>query len=638
MTLDELLQNLAEERDLDLRGYKHTTLERRLRKRMSQLSTGSYESYLDYVRANADETKLLLDTVLINVTEFFRDPAAWDVVAEDVLPMLLQNMRPGGSFRGWVAGCATGEEVYSLAILLAEHFGSGLGDYDIKIYATDVDERALNIARRGEYPVDRVRRVRPEWRTKYFTDQQTPRVIRDIRRMLIFGRSDLVHDAPISHVQILVCRNVLIYFDSLTQKHILNRLHYALDPGGILFLGKSESKLSESVLFQPVNSRWRIFRRLPLADPDPRPHRREEHLVTQEGRSQSGQELESLRLYYRVLLETLEPGVLALDSGDVLVNDNESALKLWGVSGMKLTGKKIEETPLATRCPELMARLNESRRSADKPAKFHCTLNNGNNEDETRLLQITIRPVVGSDSTRVGTLVCAEDVSHRDKLQNTIEQLEATSEELQSANEELETTNEELQSTNEELETTNEELQSTNEELETTNEELQSLNEELENMNEELEFRTRELDNLNSRYAETLERMPWAVTVLDSNGKVQFWNSASEKLFNLQATSVIGLQLAQLPIHQSLRQLLLRKVRGVTEKKKASVLRGQELKSGRTTAHMDVHFTPLSRDGSALSVLLMFSPVPGNPGNAEPARNKSSKPNPGKRKKAKIKR
>jgi two-component system, chemotaxis family, CheB/CheR fusion protein len=154
VTLDELLNYLAAERSLDLRGYKHTTLERRLRRRMGQLSIGSYENYLDYVRANPDESKLLLDAILINVTEFFRDPAAWDVLAEDVLPALFKNIRTGGSFRAWVAGCATGEEVYSLAMLLAEHFGQSSGDYDIKIYATDVDESALTIARRGEYPLE----------------------------------------------------------------------------------------------------------------------------------------------------------------------------------------------------------------------------------------------------------------------------------------------------------------------------------------------------------------------------------------------------------------------------------------------------------------------------------------------------
>ena len=400
-------------------------------------------------------------------------------------------------------------------------------------------------------------------------------------------------------------------------------------------MGKSESKLSESELFRPVNSRWRIFRRLSPVEPEPRHRRREEQVVTEEGSSKSRQELENLRLYYRVLLETLEPGVIALDTRDVLVNENESALKLWGLPGVKLVGKSLEETPLATRCPELMARLRESRNSGDRTLKFNCGVKV---DDEPRTLQITIRPVLSPDGLRAGTLVCAEDVSHRDKLQNTIEQLEATSEELQSANEELETTNEELQSTNEELETTNEELQSTNEELETTNEELQSLNEELENMNEELEFRTRELDSLNSRYAETLERMPWAVTVLDSNGKVQFWNSAAQRLFNLQANSVIGLELAQLPIQQSLRQSLLRRVRAVIENKKASVLRGQELKSGRVATNMDVHFTPLSRNGSAFSVLLMFSPVPGNPGRAESPRSKSAKRTPAKKKTDKNKR
>jgi PAS domain S-box-containing protein len=172
----------------------------------------------------------------------------------------------------------------------------------------------------------------------------------------------------------------------------------------------------------------------------------------------------------------------------------------------------------------------------------------------------------------------------------------------------LETTNEELQSTNEELETTNEELQSTNEELETTNEELQSLNEELENMNEELEFRTRELDSLNSRYAETLERMPWAVMVLDSEGRVQFWNSASRNLFDLEARSVVGLQLSQLPINPELRAALVRRSKAIGERNTAMLLRNQHLNSGRSKTAFDVHLTPLSRDGGKPSLLLMFAP------------------------------
>src|SRR5689334_16072960 len=186
-----MLHFLAQERALDLRGYKPTTLERRIRRRMSQLTLNSYESYLEYVRGNPAETNQLLNTILINVTEFFRDPAAWDVIREDILPYLLKRLRIGDSFRAWVAGCSTGEEVYSLAILVAEYFGSRISEFDIKIYATDVDENALTVARRGEYPPERLRRVRPEWRQKYFSNAKMPRVVRDVRRMLIFGRSDL---------------------------------------------------------------------------------------------------------------------------------------------------------------------------------------------------------------------------------------------------------------------------------------------------------------------------------------------------------------------------------------------------------------------------------------------------------------
>jgi len=628
VTLDELLQSLAEERNFELRGYKPTTLERRIRKRMSQLGVSSFEPYLEYIRANEHETKHLLDTILINVTEFFRDPAAWDVIAETVLPYLLKPLRTGDSFRAWVAGCSSGEEVYSLAILVAEYFGPRIAEFDIKIYATDVDENALTVARRGEYPPERLRRVRPEWRQKYFSNAKMPRVVRDVRRMLIFGRSDLAQDAPISHVQMIVCRNVLIYFDAITQKHILDRLHYALDPGGILFLGKSESKLSNSTMFRPVDSRWRIFRKDHLqANGDF--HRQ---FALRSGKAMNSEdgaanEHHASKLYFRALLEVLEPGVFALDANDVLIVDNKPALQLWGISGNKVVGRHISESALGRQCPDLVQKIEESHRNPGQLLKFECPIKVAN---QTRVLAVTVRPVSGENGDRVGTLIYADDVTHRERLQTTIEQLEATGEELQSANEELETTNEELQSTNEELETTNEELQSTNEELETTNEELQSLNEELENMNEELEFRTRELDTLNSRYAETFERMPWAVMVLDSEGRVQFWNSASRNLFDLEARSVVGLELSQLPINPEVRAALVRRSKAVGERNTPILLRNQQLNSGRSKTVFDVHLTPLNRDGGKPSLLLMFAPQQsgmegGNSTGHRPANQKSGK-------------
>ena len=169
MKLEEFVHFLADERDFDLRGYKPTTLERRIRKRMSRLAVSDYEAYIEYIQASPGETSQLLDTILINVTEFFRDPGAWDVIAGHVLPYLLKRLRTGDSFRACVAGCSTGEEVYSPAILVAEHLGPRISEFDIKIYATGVGEAALNVARRGEYPPERLRRVRLEWRHKYLS-------------------------------------------------------------------------------------------------------------------------------------------------------------------------------------------------------------------------------------------------------------------------------------------------------------------------------------------------------------------------------------------------------------------------------------------------------------------------------------
>src|SRR5262250_1699602 len=217
VTLKDLLQELAEQRNFDFRGYKKTTLERRFRRRMFQLSLGGYAEYGDYIRKHPDEINELLTTLLINVTEFFRDPPAWEILRHEILPPLLKRVKPGHSFRAWSAGCASGEEPYSIAMLLADHFGSRIQDYDVKIYATDIDDDALNSARRGEYSLDAVRRVRPEWREKYFHGKGSLRVNREIRRLVIFGRSNLGQDAPISHVDLLLCRNLLIYFDSELQ-------------------------------------------------------------------------------------------------------------------------------------------------------------------------------------------------------------------------------------------------------------------------------------------------------------------------------------------------------------------------------------------------------------------------------------
>jgi len=606
-TLEQLLHEIAEERGADFRGYKRSTLERRIRKRMFDVKAPDFGHYAEYLRAHPDEINELLNTVLINVTEFFRDPQAWDVLRKDVLPKLFAGKQPGDSVRCWSAGCASGEEPYSIAILLAEFFGVRLQDYDIKIYGTDIDEEALNVARRAEYAPDRLRRVRSDWRKRYFQGEKILRVNRDLRRLCIFGRSNVISDAPISHVDLLVCRNLLIYFNSRTQTQILTRLHYALDPQGVLFIGKASSLVGAAHLFKPLNSKFRIFQRAdaPLA-----------HLA--DAAAGSGErphvdDGELLRLQHSALLATIEPGVLVLDAKDAVLSENPSATQLWGIKN-PLVGKPVGGTELGTLCPDLAYHLEQTR-GKDEAVNFQSSSGRGS---KSRTISITLKPVIGAAGGRVGTLVYMEDISPREQLQSTIEELEATGEELQSANEELETTNEELQSANEELETTNEELQSTNEELETTNEELQSLNEELSTANEELATRGKEMDELNSRYAETLERIPWPVMVVGSKLRIEFWNAPAQKLFGFHSVPAASLSLEQLPAPLPFRKRLVRRHRGTLARNVRSTLRHEVLEGQNGRISVDIHFTPLSTNGAAQDVLIMFEvTATSRPGSAE---------------------
>jgi two-component system CheB/CheR fusion protein len=624
LSLTEIVQELASRCTLDLRGYKHGTLQRRLRKRMQQLSVPSYSDYLDLICRTPGEASELLSTVLINVTEFFRDAPAWEALRTSVLPSLLARLQPGDPIRAWCPGCASGEEPYSLAILLAEHFGKRLPEQEIKIYATDIDEEALNKARRGEYPWARLMRVRPPWREKYFTGSgATARIVRAIRKMVIFGRSNVLNDAPIPHCSLVVCRNLLIYFDTASQREIMKRLHYALDPGGVLFLGKAESKLSDSQVFQPVNARWRIFRKLASGQNGGTraASGREVNSMVVRKNNEVERELRIRRLQERYILQAVQSALILLDAADVVLTHNNGAARIWSLAGDSIDGQPIRSTPIAAQCPELSARLEESHRNPQDTVVFRIKLRNQADGRE-HVIAINLRAMLDESGQRTGTVMHCDDVTHQDALRDTSQQLESTgeelrttneeletsNEELRSTNEELETTNEELQSTNEELETTNEELQSTNEELETANEELQSLNEELENMNEELEHRTKEMRRHTERYAESLRSLPFPVVLLDRKEKVQLWNSAAQKLLGIGSSSVVGVEFRQMPLPESLRKTFLRRCQAVLLGQEASVLRNQKVKVNSRDSH-DVHFTPVSHGEAGLEgVLVIFEP------------------------------
>ncbi len=641
VSLGELLQELAEERNFDLRGYKVTSVERRFRHRMFQLKISNYSSYSDYIRRNPAEINDLLNTVLINTTQFFRDPQGWDLLRTEVLPKLTATLKPGDSFRAWSAGCASGEEPYSLAILLREHFGHHAREYDLKVYATDVDEDALNIARRGEYSMEKLRYVPRNWREKYFDPaDKTARIGRHIRRMAIFGRSNLALDAPISHLNLLLCRNVLIYFDSELQAQTLSRLHFALQPAGVLMLGKSESQLIGSSLFSVLNPKWRIFQRREVEN---RERARKLRFVVPRQVDpvvkKTRQDDSLIKLCQDALLQTLEPSIILVDPSGVVISENQASRRLWDLDTDSIVGKPLKETAVAKRCPELLEHLEAVRSVPNKSSRFEFSMTGDKGE---RDLALTVKAVNEADGRHVATLIYADDITPRKKLQHTVQQLEATGQELQTTNRELETTNEELQATNEELETTSEELQSTNEELETTNEELQALNEELGTTNEELEVRSKEVDELNARYSETLERMPWPLLLVSEQGKVQFWNAAATRMFGLEAKSIIGLQLNQVPVSEKLRGILARNHREVLARGRAKSVRDCQIELNSFRGCVDVQFTPLSDNGTR-SVIITMQVTPGNGGGRAPsgrtAKGAPSKRrgNPGKKKSSKKK-
>lgn len=268
-TFEALLRYVRDARGFDFTGYKRASLMRRVRHRMEQAGFTSFEEYLDTLQASADEFAALFNTILINVTSFFRDAPAWDYVRDEVVPTLLAERSPTDPIRIWSAGCASGQEAYTLAMILSEAMGVDDFRRGVKIYATDVDEEALAEARAASYDARAVEAVPADLLDRYFTPVNGRFVFRkDLRRVVIFGRNDLVNDAPISRVDLLVCRNTLMYLNADTQRNVLARLHFALAPRGVVFLGHAEMLLSHTDRFTPMNLQHRFFRKVPSTGDD----------------------------------------------------------------------------------------------------------------------------------------------------------------------------------------------------------------------------------------------------------------------------------------------------------------------------------------------------------------------------------
>jgi two-component system CheB/CheR fusion protein len=540
--LEGLLEHINASRGFDFTGYKRPSLSRRIAKRMQEVGAADYAAYAAYLDTHSREFGDLFDTILINVTSFFRDPDAWAYLAGEIIPRIV-DARPGSEeIRVWCAGCASGEETYTLAMLLAEAVGEERFRTNVKIYATDLDEAALSEGRHGRYPSKALEPVPEELRERYFQlDDAGGSFRNDLRRSLIFGRHDLIQDPPISRIDLLVARNTLMYFNPETQGRILGNIHFALRPDGFLFLGKSEVLLTRSTLFAPVDLRNRVFAK----STRPSMNERLLHLVADGGR----QEPEPLGARLRQsAFESVPVAQLAVDLGGMLMLANVQARALFGLAQRDL-GRPLQDLELSYRPLELRSLIDRARDERHQVTVRDVEWRTGG---DVRVFDVQVTPLYAPDGSAAGTGVTFIDVTRYRRLHESLEdsksRLETAFEELQSTAEELETTNEELQSTNEELETTNEELQSTNEELETMNEELQSTNEELETINDELRSRTLDLHEVNAFLESILLSLKAAVVVLDTELEVQAWNEVATELWGLRSDEVQGQHFSNLDI------------------------------------------------------------------------------------------
>jgi two-component system CheB/CheR fusion protein len=604
---ERLLVHLCRSRGVDFTAYKRPSLLRRLRRRMTAVAIPDIGRYIEYLDANPGEFHHLFNTILINVTAFFRDGAPWDALRTTLIPELLEARGPDGPIRIWSAGCASGEETYSVAMLFAEALGAEAFGRRVRIYATDVDDEALGDARAAVYSRARVEHVPADLVGRYFDERGDRFALRPgLRRAVIFGRHDLVRDPPISRISLLVCRNTLMYFNTDIQSRILSRFHFALTDDGLLLLGKAETLLTRSELFAPLDLRRRLFRKINHQDPRAGlaalvPPRREEIKAAMSKPTEM----------YSVAFEAAPIAHIVVDAGGTLAMYNDRARSLFGLVPADV-GRPFHELELSYRPVELRSMIQDAQ--AHRRLVVVKDVRLEGRDSEARTLDVQVTPLFDSQGRGLGASVTFADASRVQELQQQLsrskQDLESTYEELQSTNEELETTNEELQSTVEELETTNEELQSTNEELETMNEELQSTNEELQSINRELRDRSEALNDVNDFLESIMRGLRGAVIVVNQELHVIAWNHRSEEMWGLRAAevrnkNVFGLDIG-LPVEQFRRELRA----CLSGEREVANLTVQATNRRGKPAECIVTCTPLFGKGQIQGVIVMVDEVP----------------------------
>jgi two-component system CheB/CheR fusion protein len=548
--LEKALILLRSKTGQDFSLYKKNTIYRRIERRMGIHQIGRIAQYVRYLQENPQEIELLFKELLIGVTSFFRDPESWKELREEVIPQLLTGRPAGGVLRAWSAGCSTGEEAYSLAISFKEALEQvkPAENFTLQIFATDLDRDAIDKARQGGYPSSIASDVSPARLQRFFIKEENGyRVVKEIREMVTFATQNVIMDPPFTKLDILICRNLLIYLSPELQKKLMPLFHYSLVPGGVLFLGSAESVSTFTDFFQPLSIKSRLFQRResflptePLAFPGSfSPARpgvsKESTMVIPAANLQS--------LADQLLLQHFSPpAVLTNDKGDIIYISGRTGKYLepaagkanWNIFAMSREGLRFD----------LGSAFQKAIRQKEPVTVRGLRIGDGVG---TQTVDITVQTIADPEALRGMVLIVFSDVATilasktqgRSRASGNARVLELEqehqkfSEALQATREEMQSSQEELKSTNEELQSTNEELQSTNEELTTSREEMQSLNEELQTVNAEQQSKMDELARVNNDMRNLLNSTEIVTVFLDNELRIRRFTSGADTLFKL---------------------------------------------------------------------------------------------------------
>ena len=630
--LRDLLTQVSSQTNIDFRNYKSSTILRRIGRRMAVTHNTNIRDYSDYLRTHPEEVKELVKAFLIKVTGFFRDPEAFNFLRATVIPELIDRGKENGrSLRVWSAGCATGEEAYSLALLIADHLGPDFPEWNVRIFATDLAADAISFARRGVYPENVLKDLPSDFTDRFFERvDQSYRISKTLRQAVIFGQQDISRGVPFPRIDLVTCRNLLIYLKPDLQQVVLDLFAYSLhQSNGYLFLGKAETTRPAKGTFELVNKRWKIYRCVggPLAlplhetslhagatyDNVRETRRRPAAIANLHDLTPTEIETFQLRRINESMLRYTNVAVVFIDRQYRILTINPAARRLLGV-------REIAQDQDFLHTVRGMP-YQETRNAIDTSFREHATINlseielDRSSEGSGRYVNFTITTIQVEPGAPELAVITAHDVTDQIQIKKRLEavqrehgdlvgelssankrlgtmnkELQDANEELQAANEELMLTQEELQATNEEFEATNEELQATNEELETNNEELQATNEELQTTNDELTARTVELQELAKQHrveqlqiASLLERYPHFIMVLNAEDlTIQTVNPAYKQL--LGTRDVNGLPMSEVFTGKDLDQLI--------KTLKTAVRESQALNTGPMFASVDGEHNP----------------------------------------------